>query len=157
MAMPPLIAALISLVLTTVVGLATYKVFIDRVVRHKVACIIEGRRAQRRDCRRQCSLNDTLQDVGGKPAELGDTLDQDQVCRRTGPPSHSLEDLHDLEVDVDAVLSRLPPRLRDLCRRLKAKTLTEVSQETGTPRGSLYEARDELQRRFEDASLKEYL
>lgn len=136
---------------------APLKAFIDRVVRHKVASIIEGRRAQRRDCRRQCSLNDTLQNAGSEPTERGDTVDQDQVYRRTGPPSHSIEDLCDLAVDVDAVLSRLPPRLRDLCRRLRARSPTEVSQETAIPRGSLYQAIEELRRRFEDAGLKEYL
>jgi len=136
---------------------APREAFIDRVVRHKVASIIEGRQAQRRDCRRQCSLNDPLQSAGSKSTERGDTIGQDQVYRRTGPPSHSLEDLRDLAVDVDAVLSRLPPRLRDLCRRLRANTPTEVSQETGIPRGSLYEAIEELRRRFEKAGLKKYL
>jgi RNA polymerase sigma-70 factor (ECF subfamily) len=136
---------------------APLNAFIDRVVRHKVASIIEGRKAQRRDFRRQCSLNDTLQNAGSESTERGDTVDQDQVYRRTGPPSHSIEDLRDLAVDVDAVLSRLPPRLRDLCRRLRARTPTEVSQETGIPRGSLYEAIEELRRRFRDADLEKYL
>jgi RNA polymerase sigma-70 factor (ECF subfamily) len=136
---------------------APLKAFTDRVVRHKVASIIEGRRAQRRDCRRQCSLNASLQDADHKSTERGDTIDQGQVYRRTGPPSHPLEDLRDLEVDVDHVLPRLPPRLRDICRRLRAKTPTEVSQETGIPRGSLYAAIEELRRRFKDAGLQKYL
>lgn len=136
---------------------ATLNTFADRVVRHKIASIIEARKAGVRDYRRQCSLNEALQNADHKSTERGDTVDQDQVCRRTGPPSHSVEDLHDLAVDVDAVLSRLPYRLRDLCRRLRAKTPTEVSQETGIPRGSLYEAIEELRRRFKDADLEKYL
>jgi len=136
---------------------ATLHTFADRVVRHKIASIIEARKAGLRDYRRQCSLNETLQNADRKSTERGDTVDQDQVYRRTGPPSHSAEDLHDLAVDVDAVLSRLPHRLRDLCRRLRGKTPTEVSQETGIPRGSLYEAIEELRRRFKDADLEKYL
>lgn len=133
------------------------KDFTDRVVRNKVANIIEGRKAQRRDCRRQCSLNDTLQNEGGKPTQRGDTVGQDQVYQRTGHPSRSAEDLRDLAVDVHAVLPRLPRRLQDICRRLRAKTPTEVSHETGIPRGSLYEAIEELRRRFKDAGLEKYL
>ena len=136
---------------------APFDAFVDRVVRHRVASIIEGRRAQRRDCRRQRSLNDTPQHAGSTSTERGDAVGLDQVYRRTGPPSHSLEDLRDLEVDVDAALSRLPPRLRELCRHLRAKTPTEVSQETGIPRGSLYEAIEELRRHFRDAGLEKYL
>lgn len=137
---------------------APRKAFIDRVVRHKVASILEGRKAQLRDYRRERgSLNDLLGTPDGKPAERGDSVDQNEACRRTGGPGRSAEDLRDLAIDIAAVVSNLPLELRDLCQLLMTETPTEVSRETSTAPGTLYDARRKIRRRFEDAKLGEYL
>jgi RNA polymerase sigma-70 factor (ECF subfamily) len=134
---------------------AALSTFADRVVRHKVASIIEARKAGLRDYRRQqCSLNDPLKTPDGKRAERGDTVDQNEACRRTGRSSRSTEDLAN---DLSAAVSNLPPDLRDLCRRLMNQNLTEAAQDAGIPRGTLYESIQVLRRRFEKAGLKEYL
>ena len=131
--------------------------FIARVVEHCVATILEARKAQMRDYRRQCSLNDPLENPDGKPAERGDTMDQNTDRRRTGFPALSAEDRVDLAIDIAAAVSNLPLELRDLCQRLMTETPTEVSRETDTAPGTLYDARRKLRHRFEKARLKEYL
>ena len=138
---------------------AALSTFADRVVRHKVASIIEAKKARLRDYRRQqCSLNDPLKTPDGKRAERGDTVDQNEACRRTGRSSRSTEDLRDLANDFSAAVSNLPPNLRDLCRRLLMNpNLTEAAQDAGIPRGTLYESVEKIRRRFEKARLKENL
>jgi len=134
--------------------------FAARIVGHCIAVIIEARTAPCRDHRR-CphSLNELLKNKRekGPPVEFGCLLDREVVHRRTGVPSHSPEDLHDLALDIAAVVSNLPQEQRDLCLQLMRKNLTEVAQETGIPRATLYESVEKLRRRFEKARLKEYL
>ena len=76
---------------------------------------------------------------------------------RTGTRSRPAEELHDLAIDVAALLDTLPPELRKLCRRLEAETVSEVSRATGVPRGTLYESIRKLRKICEEAGLKEYL
>jgi len=137
---------------------AKFSTFADRVVKHKVASIIEARKAGLRDYRRQrCSLNDPLKTPDGKPAERGDMLDQDATLLRTGGTNRPADERINLRDDIRTVLAGLPPELRGLCCRLMKGTPTEVQGETGIPRGTLYEPFETLRRRFEKARLKEYL
>jgi len=59
--------------------------------------------------------------------------------------------------DVAAVLAKLPPKLRDLCERLKHHSITEVAQQLGIPRTTLHDAIGRLRQHFEDAGLRDYL
>jgi len=137
---------------------APYEAFVTHVVKHCVASIIAARKAPLRDYRRQrCSLNDPLKTPDGKPAERGDVLDQDATRLRTGGANRLADEQINLRDDVRTVLAGLPPDLRSLCRRLMKRTPTEAAQETGVPRGTLYEAMEVLRRRFEKARLREYL
>jgi len=139
---------------------APLNAFITRVVEHKVASIIEARTAACRDYRR-CprSLNEPSKSrpEKGPPVEFGRLLAREVIHRRIGIPSNSPEDLHDLAHDIAAVISNLPQEQRDVCLRLMRGNLTEVAQETGIPRGTLYESFEMLRRRFEKEHLKEYL
>lgn len=138
---------------------ATLSTFVDRVVKHKIASIVEARQASCRDCRRcRRSLNDPLEDeAGDSPAERGDMLAEDAGRLRASDANRPAAERVDLEHDVRALLAGLPPELRGLCRRLMKGTPTEVERETGTARGTLYESFETLRRRFEKARLKEYL
>jgi len=94
---------------------ASFRTFVDRVVKHKVASIIEARKAGLRDYRRQqWSLNDPLKTPDGRRAERGDMLDQDTTLLRTGGANRPAGERIDLRDDIRTVLAGLPPELRGL-------------------------------------------
>ena len=137
---------------------AQLNTFIARVVEHRVATLIEARKAGIRDYRRcPFSLNDRFEDADGRSVERVDTFDQEDYLLRTGAQSRPSDELSALAIDVAAVLETLPPELRELCRRLKAESVTEISRDTGVPRGTIYESIKKLREIFEDAGLKDYL
>ena len=132
--------------------------FIARVVEHRIATLIEARKAGIRDYRRcQCSLNDRFEDENGRSVERAETLDQEDYLLRTGAQSRPSDELSALALDVATVLETLPPELRDLCRRLQAETVTEVSHDTGIPRSTLYGLIHKVRTVFEDAGLRDHV
>ena len=137
---------------------AQLNTFIARVVEHKIASLIEARKAGIRDYRRcPFSLNDRFEDEEGRSVERVDTFDQEDYLLRTGAQSRPSDELSALTIDVAAVVKTLPPELRELCRRLKAESVTEISRDTGVPRGTIYEGIKRLREIFEDAGLRDYL
>ena len=137
---------------------AKLNTFIARVVEHKIASLIQAQKAGIRDYRRWAySLNERFEDEDGRSVERVDTIDQEDYLLRTGAQSRPSEELNALAIDVAAVIEALPPELRELCRRLKAETVTEISRDTGVPRGTIYESIKKLREIFEDAGLREYL
>jgi len=132
--------------------------FIARVVEHKIATIIESQKAGMRDYRLcRCSLNDRLEDEEGGSIERMETIDQEDYLRRTGRLSRPAAELRDLSFDVRKAIEKLPPELRELCVRFETNTVTEISRDTGIPRGTIYESIKKLRTTFEDAGLKDYL
>ena len=137
---------------------AQLNTFIARVVEHKIATLIEAQKAGIRDYRRcRCSLNDRFEDADGRLVERVDTFDQEDYLLRTGGQSRPSEELSALAIDVAAVIEGLPPELRNLCWRLMAETVSEISRDTGVPRGTIYESIKKLREIFEDAGLRDYL
>lgn len=132
--------------------------FIARVVEHKVATIIEAQKAGMRDYRLcPCSLNDRFENEEGGSVERIDTINQDDYLQRTGKLSRPISDLRGLSIDIRSAVEKLPPELRDLCKRLQVESVTEISRDTGIPRGTIYESIKKLRTLFEDAGLKDYL
>lgn len=132
--------------------------FIARVVAHKVATIIEERTAGKRDWRLcTASLNDRIEPDGGGSVELMEVYDLEEYLRRMGRLSCPSEERLDLSIDLGRAVASLPPELRTLCERLETETVTEISRDTGIPRGTLYERIKEIRRLFEDAGLRDYL
>lgn len=132
--------------------------FIARVVEHKVATIIEAQKAGMRDYRLcSCSLNDRFENEEGGSVERIDTINQDDYLQRTGKLSRPISDLRGLSIDVRSAVEKLPPELRELCKRLQVESVTDISRDTGIPRGTIYESIKKLRSLFEDAGLKDYL
>jgi len=132
--------------------------FIARIVEHKIATIIETRKAGLRDYRLcNCSLNDRLEDGEGGSVERMEIIDQEDYLRRTGRLSRPAAVLRDLSLDLRKEIENLPPELRELCKRLETDTVTEISRDTGIPRGTIYESIKKLRAIFQDAGLRDYL
>lgn len=132
--------------------------FIARVVEHKIATIIEARKAGLRDYRLcNCSLNERLEDGEGGSVERIEIIDQEDYLRLTAGLSRSTAELRDLSFDVRQAIEKLPPELRELCQRLGVDTVTELSRDTGVPRGTIYESLKKLRAILEVAGLKDYL
>lgn len=132
--------------------------FIARIVEHKVATIIEAQKAGMRDYRLcSCSLNDRLEDEEGRSIERMETIDQEDYLRRTGKLSRPMSELRHLSIDLRSAVQTLPPELRELCKRLQTESVTDISRDTGIPRGTIYESIKKLRAIFEDAGLKDYL
>jgi len=136
---------------------AAFHTFVDRVVNHGVARLIERREAPMRDYRRcTSSLNDRIEDNEGKSVERGELVDQDTYLESIGQPTLPLADRVALRVDLDRVLPTLTPELRDLWeRRAEGQTFSEISRETGIPRGTLSDRMKQLKKLVEDAGLRE--
>lgn len=139
-------------------ALAKRETFIARIVEHQVATLVESQKAGVRDYR--CcagSLDERRPDEEGEPSETPPALDNDEYRRETVARARRDEELGELRRDLNKVLAELPPDLRSLCLRLLTSTVSDVSRETGVPRGTVYEAIGKLRTRFERAGLAAYL
>lgn len=132
--------------------------FISHVVDHRIATIIEARKAGRRDYRLcTCSLNDSLDDGEGGCVERVETIDQDDPPLSIGAIARASSELGDLSLDLRDALENLPPELRDLCLRLTTDTVSELSRDRGIPRATIYEGIKKIRKIFEERGLGEYL
>ena len=137
--------------------LAKRETFIARLVEHQVATLVESQKAGIRDYRRCAgSLDERREEPDGTSADGPPVLDQDEYLRETVAASRRDEELHALRLDLEKVLAELPVDLRALCARLQASSVSDVSRETGVPRGTVYEAIRRLRTRFERADLTAY-
>lgn len=138
--------------------LAKRETFITRIVEHHVATIIESQKAGIRDYRQNAgSLDERRTDADGKTSEGPPVLDQDEYVRETIASARRDEERHAVRMDVRRVMQELPLDLRALCERLQTSTVTDISNETGVPRGTVYEGVRKLRTRFERAGLAAYL
>jgi RNA polymerase sigma-70 factor (ECF subfamily) len=144
-------------------AIAKRETFITRIVQHHIATIIESQKAGIRDYRQHAgSIDERREEDDGSSADSPPVLNQDEYLRETLTSARRDEDLHALRLDIEKVLSELLPSdssidLRALCARLQTSSVTDVSRETGVPRGTVYEAIQKLRTRFERAGLSIYL
>lgn len=115
---------------------AKRETFISRVVDHAIATMLEARKAGVRDYRKEAEPIDD--EWIGESAQVDEFL-----CA--------------LRIDLERLVSALPPHQREICERLRTATVSEISQETGVPRGSIYEEIGRIRKRFEKAGLSAYL
>lgn len=136
----------------------TVKTFISRVLDNKLRNILERQRTHkyRLDAHAR-SLNENIEISPGNTIERIETLDSDAVMLRSGIISRSTTEMHELNMDVEQVLSGLPPSLRRLCEMLKDRNVTEISQDTGVPRHEIYKSIRKLRAIFQSAGLDEYV
>jgi len=134
--------------------------FIDRVVRHKAADILEARRAACRDCRFEMeSIHDVVPPAAdGEEACIEDLAEIDAVRSQQGLSRDPFERRIELRVDLLRALARLTPEQLDLCRRLlEDPNVSRVAAALGVPRGTLYESIHKIRAIFEQAGLRAHL
>ena len=136
---------------------AQLNTFIARVVENRIATIIEERQAGKRDWRLStASLNDRLDQGENGTVERQEVYDMDEYLRQSGRFSRNPIDQMQLRIDLKNAIEALPPELRSLCNRLQTESVTEISRNTGIPRGTLYDRIKKLRVLFEDRELRNY-
>ncbi|HUT61010.1 MAG TPA: sigma factor [Phycisphaerae bacterium] len=132
---------------------AKRKTFINRVVDHGVARLIERQQAEMRDYRRNGgSLSEEVKTPEGDRVERADLLDAEAYR-----PGCSVEDDRLLELDVEAVLAELPDELSVVAIRLRTRSVAAVAREMGITRTALCEQIARLRRSFGNAAMRECL
>ncbi|MFH1680409.1 MAG: sigma factor [Candidatus Eisenbacteria bacterium] len=131
--------------------------FVARLVRNKIASVVEARKAGKRDYRTPVySLTGWVKDATNGFLLRIETVDQDHYLLRTGR-RRSQQEVLDLSIDLKRATDLLPPELRELCRRLRYETVSEISRAKGIPRSTLYEAIEKIRAHFEERGLRDYL
>jgi len=137
---------------------ASWHTFVDRIVNHRVARLIEFKQAPMRDYRLPVSsLSEDVTTPSGEEIPLEDFAHEDVVRSQHGVAELSMEDQAALRIDLRRAMDALTPEERDLCVRLMTSTMSEIAAAMGIPRPTLYERRRKIQAVFEQAGLKEYL
>jgi RNA polymerase sigma-70 factor (ECF subfamily) len=124
---------------------AQWSTFIDRILNHKCASLIQTARSQKRGHGETIvSLDAWLADNDGEDDELQDTDSPDQAA-------------HDLRIDLERAVETMPPRLVFLLIDLRTFNLTEISRLRGTPRATLYGVMHELRAALSVRHITDYL
>jgi RNA polymerase sigma-70 factor, ECF subfamily len=115
---------------------AQWQTFVARCIDHRIADLIRSRCCLMRHHERRAVLDSS-----------------DDKSPAHGEHSHDALVLHDLRLDVAAVLGRLPERLRDLGHRLMATTVSEIAAEDGCSRWRVYRDIADIRAAFQAAGL----
>ena len=105
---------------------AQWSTFVDRIINHKCANLIEAAHAQKRGsgiC--DLSLESWLEDQDGE----NDVLPDPKTENLTG---------RDLHIDLAKAVQQIPPHLVLLLIDLRTLSISEISRKTQTPRSTLY-------------------
>ncbi|WP_156809235.1 hypothetical protein [Bartonella queenslandensis] len=124
---------------------AKWSTFIDRILNHKCASLIEVARAQKRGAgMSDFSLDSWLEDNDGEDDALPDPATQDLTSR-------------DLQIDLKRAVQQLPLHLVLLLVDLRTLSISEISRKTKIPRSTLYGTLFELRGSLQERGFAEYL
>lgn len=132
-------------------------VFVTTVVERHAASILRNKRAEKRDHRRETSLNTVVDRDDHGPVLLGDLIGQREYDARRGRFTRDEGEQTELAFDLANVLATLPADVRDLAERLMHASASEIARETDVPRTTLQRRMERIRRAFEDAGLRNYL
>jgi DNA-directed RNA polymerase specialized sigma24 family protein len=136
----------------------SFEDFVHWLIKRAVATLVERQMAKKRgQGRRPRSLDIAIGGPEGGTTSASEVMDEAQADRRLGLDRRHFTAKCDLSVEFREFLGTLGPDLRDLCERLlQNPNFTDISRDTGIPRATLYERREELARLMEKAGLREY-
>ncbi len=139
-------------------ALCPYKHYVRSLVNNKVSDLLRRRRARKRAANHICSLNVDIQDEEGRSVELLQTIGQRELDQRIGRERRlSDEDLCDLKMDLQSVISKLDPIAQEIVRRQATQSITEISRDLGIPRSTLNDWMLQIRKLFEKAGFERYL
>ncbi len=129
---------------------AHWKVFVKTVVEREASNLLERRKAEKREhVHDVTSLSVLVEDEDGELVPLSTKIGEEHREPLTGRVRCSDEESFDHKEDVAAVLDNLPDDLRDLCERLKEKSVAEVARDLGIPRSTLRDRISKLREHFD--------
>lgn len=132
-------------------------VFVTTVVERHAANILRNKRAEKRDHRRETSLNTIVDRDDNGPVFLGDLIGQREYDARCHRCTRDEAEQTELAADLANVLATLSDDVRDLAERLMYASASEIARETAVPRSTLQRRMERIRRAFEDAGLRNYL
>lgn len=143
-------------------GRAAREAFIAVAIKHRMSTLIESQLAEKRDYRRiSFSLDQKEKGKDGKERdgyerfEHEKTLNPDNGCRRV-PRNPDQTAKIALALDLDSILQKLSPELRELCDLLSELNVAEAARAAGLSRDTLYRRIKTLREAFESEGLREY-
>ncbi len=117
---------------------AAYNTFVSRVVDRKIANMLRDRRAEVRDHRREvCSLNDEIDTGEDDPIQRLSLMSQDDLDLRADRRTD--EQCAHLRIDVQTMLTELPPPLRRAAKLLQTLSITDVARKMEIPHATFYD------------------
>lgn len=124
---------------------ASFKTFVDRILNHKCARIIENSNAQKRGSGlSEFSLDSWLENPDGENNELPDPISENSSA-------------HDLLIDLKQATKNMEPKLVVLMIQLSTHSMSEISRLTGIPRSTLYDTLSRLRDELTSYGIQEYL
>jgi RNA polymerase sigma-70 factor, ECF subfamily len=127
-----------------------WNMFVTTIVERQVATILEQRSAEKREyCHGVTSLSTRVQDAEGGRTELARMIGEEHLARLTGLVVHDDEADVSLKHDMEAILSKVPAELREVCERLKYESIADVVRELNIPRSKVYRLLEWLRELFE--------
>jgi RNA polymerase sigma-70 factor (ECF subfamily) len=132
--------------------------FLRRIVRHRVATLVDAQCAARRDFRR-CghSLDGPAGPITGESVPLAETLSADDYRARSGLNSLSSRERLELRLDVDSAIALLPADLAVVAALLKSVSVVEAAERLVLSRATVYRRINDIRRIFKSAGLDLYL
>ena len=137
---------------------SSHRTFLHRVVGHRVATLVDAQRAACRDYRLcRDSLDAPIPVADSDLIALGETVSGDAYEARMGRSARSARERSELRIDVDSVISRLPPELAAVAVLLKSEGVVEVGRRLGISRATTYRRLIRIREVFAAAGLDSYL
>ena len=87
---------------------------------------------------------------------LGELADGQGDCRRRNGSRSQIERC-DLEMDLESATAVLEPEQQQLCNQIKRKPITEVADDEGVVRGTIYRRLRPIREVFDSLGLAKYL
>ena len=134
------------------------RTFVHRVVRHRVATLLDGQRAACRDYHMcQDSLDAPVQLAASESIPLGETVSTDDYEAQIGRNVLSSRERMELRIDIDRGISLLPRELAAVADLLKSVSAVEAGRRLGLSRATVYRRIFDIREVFVAAGLDDYL